>query len=321
MPIVDKPIQELLQYQGSTPRPADFDEFWDSQLARLDGIDPKPELVESSFQTSYAECFDLYFTSTKGATIHAKYARPRNCNVKCPAILFFHGYMGDSGDWLNYLPFVAEGFCIAAMDCRGQSGRSQDIGGTLGMTCSGQFIRGVDGPAEDMLFVQIFLDTALLARIVMGMDQVDETRVGARGGSQGGGLTLACASLVPQIRRAAPDFPFLSDYKRVWDMDLANNAYEELRAYFRAADPRHEREHEVFEKLGYIDIQNLTKRIRAEVLMGVGLMDTICPPSTQFADYNKITSPKRYILYPDYGHEDLRGHRDMVFEFFQGLKN
>lgn len=104
-------------------------------------------------------------------------------------------------------------------------------------------------------------------------------------------------------------------------MDLANNAYEELRAYFRAADPRHEREHEVFEKLGYIDIQNLTKRIRAEVLMGVGLMDTICPPSTQFAAYNKITSPKRYILYPDYGHEDLRGHRDMVFEFFQGLKN
>ena len=55
--------------------------------------------------------------------------------------------------------------------------------------------------------------------------------------------------------------------------------------------------------------------------MGVGLMDTICPPSTQFAAYNKITSPKRYILYPDYGHEDLRGHRDMVFEFFQGLKN
>ncbi|MFR5071051.1 MAG: acetylxylan esterase [Bianqueaceae bacterium] len=67
MPIVDKPIQELLQYQGNTPRPADFDEFWDARLTQLDGIDPKPELVESSFQTSYAECFDLYFTSTKGA--------------------------------------------------------------------------------------------------------------------------------------------------------------------------------------------------------------------------------------------------------------
>ena len=321
MPIVDKPIQELLQYQGNTPRPADFDEFWDARLTQLDGIDPKPELVESSFQTSYAECFDLYFTSTKGAKIHAKYARPRNSNAKCPAILFFHGYTGDSGDWLGYLPYVAEGFCIAAMDCRGQGGLSQDAGGTLGMTCSGQFIRGLDGPAEDMLFVQIYLDTALLARIVMKMDQVDETRVGVRGGSQGGGLTLACASLVPQIRKAAPDYPFLSDYKRVWDMDLAVGAYAELKTYFRAADPRHEQEQAIFEKLGYIDIQNLTKRIRAEVLMGVGLMDTVCPPSTQFAAYNKITSPKRYILYPDYGHEDLRGHKEIIFQFFQSLKD
>lgn len=132
---------------------------------------------------------------------------------------------------------------------------------------------------------------------------------------------MACASLVPQIRKAAPDYPFLSDYKRVWDMDLAVGAYAELKTYFRAADPRHEQEQAIFEKLGYIDIQNLTKRIRAEVLMGVGLMDTVCPPSTQFAAYNKITSPKRYILYPDYGHEDLRGHKEIIFQFFQSLKD
>ena len=48
-----------------------------------------------------------------------------------------------------------------------------------------------------------------LARIVMAMPEVDSARVGAAGGSQGGGLTLACASLVPEISRAAPIFPFL----------------------------------------------------------------------------------------------------------------
>ena len=320
MPIVDMPVQELLHYQGSTPKPADFDAFWDARLAELSRIDPKPVLTRSSFQPNFAECYDLYFTSTKGARIHAKYARPRQHGGKCPALLFFHGYTGDCGDWPGYLPYGAEGFCIAALDCRGQSGLSQDVGGTLGMTCSGQFIRGLDGPAEDMLFVQIFLDTAQLARAVMSMDEVDAARVGARGGSQGGGLTLACASLVPRIRRAAPDYPFLSDYKRVWDMDLAAGAYAELKTYFRMFDPRHLRENAIFEKLGYIDIQNLTKRIEAEVLMGVGLMDTVCPPSTQFAAYNKIRSKKHHILYPDYGHEGLRGHEEIVFRFFQKLE-
>ena len=75
-------------------------------------------------------------------------------------------------------------------------------------------------------------------------------------------------------------------------MDLARDAYAELRTFFRVFDPMHEREEEIFAKLGYIDIQFLAPRVKAEVLMAVGLMDTITPPSTQFAAYNKIDSPK-----------------------------
>jgi len=33
-------------------------------------------------------------------------------------------------------------------------------------------------------------------------------------------------------------------------------------------------------------------------MMGVGLMDNICPPSTQFAVYNRIRAPKRMVIYP-----------------------
>ena len=148
---------------------------------------------------------------------------------------------------------------------------------------------------------------------------MDAERVGAEGGSQGGALTLACVSLVPAIKRAAPVFPFLCDYQRVWEMDLAEGAYEELKTYFRLYDPRHERQDEIFTKLGYIDIQHLAPRIKAEVLMGTGLMDKICPPSTQFATYNKITSKKNVVIYPDFGHEGLPGFGDQAFEFMAGL--
>jgi cephalosporin-C deacetylase len=167
-----------------------------------------------------------------------------------------------------------------------------------------------------MAFRNIFLDTAILTRIVMSMDEVDETRVGAVGGSQGGGLTIACAALVPEIKAAAPNFPFLSDYKRVWEMDLAKGAYEELTYYFKHFDPRHEREDEIFNKLGYVDIQHLAPRIKAKIMMGTGLMDTVCPPSTQFAAYNKITSEKEVVFYHEFGHEGLADHEDMVMQFF-----
>jgi cephalosporin-C deacetylase len=154
---------------------------------------------------------------------------------------------------------------------------------------------------------------------VSGLPEVDENRLGAFGGSQGGGLTLACASLSPQIKRAAPVFPFLCDYRRVWEMDLAKDAYQEIKDYFRMFDPRHEREDEVFTNLGYIDVQFLVPRIKGEVLMFTALMDTVCPPSSQFAAYNKITSAKNVQFYPDFGHEGLPDVSDITFQFMLGL--
>lgn len=321
MPLIDKPLSELRTYQGLNPRPADFDAYWTNALAELDATDPRSELVPSQEITPrHTEAFDLWFTGVGGARIYAKYLRPKQRPGKCPAVLQFHGYTGSSGDFVSKLAYSGEGFCVAALDCRGQGGRSEDNGRIHGTTYHGQIIRGLDdSDARKLLFRQIYLDTAQLARVVMSLPEVDAGRVGAMGGSQGGGLTLACAALEPRIKRASSVFPFLCDYRRVWEMDLAKDAYAELRTFFRQFDPLHARENEIFTKLGYIDCQHLAPRIKAEVHMHVGLMDTVCPPSTQFAAYNKITAKKDMIIYPDYGHEGLLGEGDRSFNFMMGL--
>jgi len=320
MPLVDMSLENLRVYQGINPRPDDFDAFWDRGLAEQRATPPDVKWVSASFQKSaVAECFDLYFTGVEGARIHAKYLRPKQVKGKCPAMLFFHGYSGSTGDWLDKLAWVSQGFCVAVLDCRGQGGFSEDVGGVKGTTLRGSIVRGLDDAPEKLLFRQVFLDCAQLARVVMSMPEIDATRLGVHGGSQGGALSIACAALVPEIKRCAPVYPFLSDYRRIWDMDLFRDAYDELKYYFRMFDPRHEREQEIFTQLGYIDIQFLAPRIRASVLMGTGLMDTVCPPSTQFAAYNKITSPKNVVIYPDFGHEGLPGFADKVFDFMADL--
>jgi cephalosporin-C deacetylase len=324
MPLIfDLPFEQLPGYQGRNPRPQDFDAFWEKSLSEMRATDPLVELIPAEFKVANAACYHLYFTGVGGARIHAKLLQPLKSPHPHPAVLLFHGYSGDSGDWSDKLGYVSEGFTIAALDCRGQAGLSEDRGDVSGNTLHGQIIRGLNDALRDsperLLFRQIFLDTAQLAKIVMEMPDVDANRVGATGASQGGALTVACAALEPGIKRVAPIYPFLSDYKRVWEMDQAKDAYLELQEYFRHSDPTHSLEERIFETLGYIDIQFLASRIQAEVLWGIGLMDTVCPPSTQFAAYNKIVSPKAITIYPDFGHEPLPGLNDQIFQFMMGL--
>lgn len=320
MPALDKPLSELREYYGISPKPGDFDEYWAQGLAEVEATDPEPELIPSSeISTRNAEAFDLWFTGVGGARIYAKYLRPRQAAKPSPAVLIFHGYCGHSGEWHDKLSYTSEGLAVAALDCRGQGGRSEDNGSVKGNTQQGHIIRGLDDAPEKLLFRSIFLDTVQLARVVASFDEVDGERLGTYGGSQGGALSVACASLVPAIKRCVSIFPFLSDYRRVWEMDLAKDAYAELHHFFRLFDPRHEREEEIFRRLGYIDIKNLAPRIKADVLMGISLMDPICPPSTQFAAFNHISANKESVIYPDFGHEGLPGFNDRAFNFLLGL--
>jgi cephalosporin-C deacetylase len=321
MPLLfDMPFQDLGTYAGTNPRPADFDDYWNAAIEEMKAVDPQLEIIpDEAFQTPFAACSHLWFTGVAGARIHAKLVQPKHTEGVQPAVLMFHGYSVDSGSWMDKLAYAAAGFTVAALDCRGQGGLSEDVGGVKGHTHHGHIIRGLDDAPEKLLYRSIFLDAAQLAGIVRSMENVDDSRVGAMGGSQGGGLSLACAALEPTLNRVAAVHPFLCDYRRVWDLDLATDAYAELQVFFRKFDPQHRREEEVFTRLGYIDVQHLAPRIRAKVLMATCLGDTVCPPSTQFAAYNKITSDKSLEVYPDHAHEPPPGFDETTFRFMMEM--
>lgn len=312
-------LDEMREYKGSTPKADDFDQYWKRALKEMKAVDSKIELRHADFQTDFAECYDLYFTGVKDARIHVKYIKPKKINKKLAAVIEFHGYRGKIKDWTDKLHFAAAGIAYFGMDCRGQGGESEDRGNLKGNTLNGHIVRGLADQADNLIYRQIFLDTAQLAKIVMNLDQIDENRVGVFGYSQGGALSLVCAALEPAIKLAAPVYPFLSDYKRVTKLDIEASAYAELKDYFRRFDPLHINEDEIFNKLSYIDVQNFAEKIKAEVLMTTALADDKCPPSTQFAVYNKLKTKKDLILYPDYGHEELPFLKDRHYKFFTKL--
>ncbi|MBQ0104946.1 MAG: acetylxylan esterase [Armatimonadetes bacterium] len=319
MPLLfDMPKEELFSYMGSNPKPKDYEEFWDKSVEEMHSIDTEMEFVPAKWNYRNLKAYDIYWTGIDGARIHGKCVMPLCGEAPFPAVLMFQGYADWAYDFPTLMIWAAQGYAAFSIDVRGQKGISEDPVSVKGNTLNGHIIRGLDDEDPKKLFFRnVFLDCAQLAYLVMKLDFVDENYVCTQGSSQGGGLSAACAALEPRIRKASVSIPFLSDYKRTWQIDLYKDAYQELSWYFRNRDPHHEREEEIWTKLGYIDIQFLAPRIKAEVLMNTGLMDTVCPPSTQFAFYNKLSSKKQVKFWHDYGHECfLADEWGVVSDFF-----
>ena len=119
------------------------------------------------------------------------------------------------------------------------------------------------------------------------------------GGSQGGGIAIATAALVPDVQAALPDVPFLCHFRRAIDL-VDSFPYHEIVHYLR-----HHRTHEdqILATLDYFDGMNFAPRIRAVSLFSTALMDTICPPSTVFAAYNWLEAEKKIMVYKYNQHE------------------
>lgn len=314
----DMTLEQLKKYCGQTPRPADFENYWTTATEAIRQYEAPYELTHRpEFSSKLMECFDLVFDSFDGSSIYAKLLMPIT-EVKIPLVFQFHGYPGASRSFLELSGFVASNMAVVAMDCRGQGGKSHDKSHYKGPTVSGHIIMGLESDTpDDLYYRKVFLDTVVLVNLMKTFPYIDEKRLYSNGASQGAALALVCAALNPEIKRTCALYPFLSDYRRVWNMNLDLVAYEGLRYFNKWFDPAGERTDEIFLKLGYIDVKNFAPQIKGAVMMGTGLIDDICPPSTQFAVYNNLTCEKEHHLYPNYTHELIRDFDDRIVQFLR----
>lgn len=304
----------LDDYKGIGAAPADFSEYWKRALKELDSASLEYRLVKSDFISKSCDAFDLYFTGVGGAKVRCQLLRPKNipAGTKIPAIALFHEYWKNHGDWTSKLGYIAEGFCVLAMDVREQDGHYKDN------TQSGNIIRGVESDRADGLFYRnVYLDAAQCARILMSMNFVDAKNVFATGAAQGGALTVACACLVPQLKAAAPMYPLLCDFRGIYQNNFNCECYEEITWYFRQRDSMQLKEDAFFERLGYIDLKNLTKLIQCDILWFTALTDHVCPVFSQMAAYNAIPSNKDVIYFPEHQPAYLPYAGNVILSFFE----
>ena len=299
----DLPLDELVSFRPDVTEPDDFDAFWTRTLdeARAHDLDVRSEEVDTPYRTVRVR--DVTFGGFGGDRIGAWFTVPRGEEGPLPAVVEFIGYNGGRDLPGESLRWASAGYAHLLVDTRGQGarwgggGRTADPHGS-GPATPGFMTRGIDHP-DTYFYRRVFTDAVRAVDAVRSLPGVDAGRVAVQGASQGGGITLAVAGLVPDVVAALPDVPFLCHFTRALDI-CDKDPYAEITRYLSVHRPRVD---DVLRTLSYFDGVNFAKRAAAPALFSVALMDLICPPSTVYAAYNHYAGEKEIEVYRYNDHE------------------
>ncbi|MEV5823128.1 acetylxylan esterase [Micromonospora haikouensis] len=310
MPHFDLPLDQLRQYAPTVAEPADFDAFWRATLAAAAEhpvlVDVRPEPTHLRL----VDTWDVTFAGYGGDPVRAWYTRPAGADGPLPLVVEYVGYGRGRGLPHERLTWPVAGYAHLLMDARGQSGhyaagdtpdpRAGALGGPWPVTW------GILAP-EDYYYRRLITDAVRAVQAARALPGVDPGRVVAAGNSQGGGIALAVAGLVDDLAALITTAPFLCHVQRAIEITDAE-PYGEIARYL-AADRT--AEEAVRRTLSYVDGVTFARRAVAPAHFGVGLRDTVCPPSTVFAAHNQYGAangrpepPQRVVhVYPFNGHE------------------
>lgn len=309
MAFADMPLEQLKRYKPKLAEPKDFDAFWARTLkaAREAATPPVLERVDVGLKT--VDSWDLSFSGYQGQPVKAWLQAPAGAKGPLPCVVEFIGYGGGRGFAWDWLLWPSAGYAHLVMDTRGQGsgwmkGETADPSDDGAPSHGGFMTKGIRDPAT-YYYRRVFSDAVRAVETARQMPIVDPKRVAVSGGSQGGGISLAVAGLLPDLKACLPDVPFLCDMERACQITDAY-PYAEIVNYLRV----HRGEVEgAFRTLAYFDGVHFAKRAKAPALFSVGLMDPTCPPSTVFAAYNHYKGPKDIRVWTYNQHDGGGSHQ------------
>lgn len=300
----DLPLEQLQTYLPPLTACSDFDSFWTETLrqARSTSVAPQFGLVSTGF--ALVDVYDVTFPGFASQPIKGWFIVPKVFKGPLPCVVEFIGYGGGRGLPIDWLFFANLGYAHFIMDTRGQGSfftpgdtPDPDSEGT-NPHYPGFMTRGILDPLN-YYYRRVFTDAVRAIDAARTHPGVDARLIAVTGGSQGGGIALAVAGLVPDLAAVMPDVPFLCNFKRATGI-IDTHPYQEITAFCKIHRTKVQK---VFENLSYFDGINFAARANAPALFSVGLMDDICPPSTVFSAYNHYQGNKEIKVWEYNNHE------------------
>lgn len=284
----------------SLPIPEDFDEFWKSQKKKLAAVPINPSLKPVSSNINGIKSFDVKLDSI-GSPVRGYFSKPLKAEPKSlPAILIFHGAGVRSSNLANTTRWASKLNGILAFEINAH-GIPNGMPSEFYQDLAENKLRGYRhygrNDREQSYFLEMFLRAKRAIDFLTEQPEWDGEILVLFGTSQGAFQAFAGAALDSRVSFICAGVPAGSDHTGF----LLNRAsgWPQWVSLDREGNPN------ILSKNAsrYFDNVNFAKRIRnAEVAITVGLIDTVCPPTTVYVTYNALSVPKTLHVDPLAGH-------------------
>lgn len=272
--------------------PEDFNTFWSEAIEENNKLplDTKMTLIPDRC----TENVNVYHVSLqnwkRGARLYGILSVPKK-EGKYPAVLKVPGagirsYYGDP-------QFAEDGIISFEIGIHGISVimPQQNYDDLLAGWNNHYWNNGIEDK-DDYFYKRVYLGCIKANDFLTSLPQWDGKNLGVMGSSQGGALSIITAGLDKRVTCAAPVHPAMCDMTGYlhgraggWPHYLQDESKWERAAH---AD--------IVETLSYYDGVNFAKQITAPVWFSFGYNDNVVPPTSIFAAYNSIKSPKEKFL-------------------------
>ncbi len=279
--------------QPTVKDPADFESFWNNAIAeaRKINLDPRMTLLPERC-TSEADVYHISFQNDRFASrIYGMLAIPKKPG-KYPAILKVPGagirpYSGDTR-------MAAPGFIVLDI---GIHGIPVNLDPQVYFDLNGGALAGYNSvkmnDPNTHYYKRVYIGCVRAVDFIFNLPEFNGKDIAVTGGSQGGALTIVTAGLDTRIKYAAALYPALCDHTGYLNKRAGGWPH-----YFRNAEPK---PGEV-ETLGYYDVVNFARRVKAPGYYTWGFNDLTCPPTSMYSAYSVISAPKELYIYQETGH-------------------
>ncbi len=287
--------------------PADIDQYWTTALNELNSIEPQFTLQKvDSLCSDFRDGYIAEMSSVKDVSIRAYYFVPKGAG-KYPAILHLPGY-GNGFTYHKGFKNRKEDVIEMALCVRGHGISADKFNPWNDMTLWAYQICNL----QENVYRSAYLDCVRAVDFLLSRSEVDTTRIGVLGGSQGGGLALATAALCnDKIHVCAFFDPFPCDVRDL--ISIRKIGQEEIQSFVKLYDNCNYED--ALRVQDYVDARNLASKIRCQTLFLTALFDDDCPSHVGFSAFNSIHSKKEFKIYPFDSHMCESGEFDEMFRF------
>lgn len=286
------------QIEPYTKMPADFDQFWADNLAELSKV--KLQYTMKPSEKYSTDKFEAYLVNliinNQKQSVYGYLFIPRDAKPgSCPIVVCPPGAgIKTIKDPMRHRYYAENGCIRFEMEIHGlnpeiTTEEFNEMTRAFNGRENGYLSNGLDH-RDNYYMKRVYLALVRTVDFLTTLPQWDGKNVIMQGGSQGGALALIGTALDQRVTACVVNHPALSDMA----------GYKSGRAggyphFFRVEGMDTP---EKLNTMAYYDVVNFARNIKVPVYMTWGYNDDVCPPTTSYAVWNVISSPKESLITP-----------------------